>query len=25
MLAVPFVVPEHDWLELLESGPRIQP
>ncbi len=25
MLAVPFVVPEHDWLELLESGRRVQP
>jgi len=25
MLAVPFVVPELDWLELLESGTRIQP
>ena len=25
MLAVPFGVPEHDWLELLESGRRVQP
>ena len=25
MLAVPFVVPELEWLDLLDSGPRVQP